>query len=91
VNTSRAPLIEEAPLLEALRASHIRAALDVFVEEPLPPDHPLRHAPNTVLSPHVGYGTIEAYRHFYRSSVENTLAFLGGAPIRRYDAENHRH
>ncbi len=91
VNTSRALLVDEAPLLEALRAGRIGAALDVFAEEPLPPDHPLRRAPGTVLSPHVGYGTIEAYQHFYRSSVENTLAFLGGAPIRRYDAESHRH
>jgi phosphoglycerate dehydrogenase-like enzyme len=91
VNTSRAPLVDEASLLEALHAGRIRAALDVFMEEPLRRDHPLRRAPNTVLSPHVGYGTIEAYRHFYRSSVENTLAFLGGAPIRRYDAQNHRH
>lgn len=91
VNTSRAPLIEEAALLAALHAHRVRAALDVFAEEPLPPDHPLRQAPNTVLTPHVGYGTIEAYRHFYRTSVENTLAFLGGAPIRRYDIESHRH
>ncbi len=91
VNTSRAPLIDEAPLLEALRAGRLYAALDVFPEEPLPADHPLCHMPNTVLSPHVGYGTIDVYRHFYRCSVENTLAFLGGAPIRRYDAESHRH
>ncbi len=91
VNTSRAPLIDEAPLLEALRAGRLHAALDVFAEEPLPADHPLCHMPNTVLTPHVGYGTIEAYRHFYHRSVENTLAFLGGAPIRRYDPESHRH
>jgi phosphoglycerate dehydrogenase-like enzyme len=87
VNTSRAPLIDEKALLEALSERRIQAALDVFAEEPLPPDHPLRTAPNVVLTPHVGYGTRENYEDFYRNSVENTLAFLDGAPIRRYISE----
>jgi phosphoglycerate dehydrogenase-like enzyme len=84
VNTSRGPLIDEQALLEALSERRIRAALDVFNEEPLPPAHPLRTAPNVVLTPHVGYGTYETYELFYRNSIENTLAFLSGAPIRRY-------
>ncbi|GHU04698.1 2-hydroxyacid dehydrogenase [Betaproteobacteria bacterium] len=87
VNTSRAPLIDEEALLEALNERRIQAALDVFNEEPLPPDHPLRTAPNVVLTPHVGYGTYENYETFYRNSIENTLAFLSGTPIRRYVSE----
>ena len=54
VNTSRGPLIDEAAMLEALQAGRIVAALDVYDREPLPLDHPLRKAPNTVLMPHLG-------------------------------------
>jgi phosphoglycerate dehydrogenase-like enzyme len=89
VNTSRAGLIDEAALVAALRAGRIQAALDVFSEEPLPLGHPLLSAPNTVLTPHVGYGTRENYQHFFRVSVENVLAFLDGTPIRRYEAGVH--
>lgn len=87
VNTSRGPLINEEALLEALHEQRIQAALDVFAEEPLPLDHPLRTAPNVVLTPHVGYCTYENYEVFFRNSIENTLAFLNGAPIRRYASE----
>ena len=54
VNTSRGPIVDEAAMLEALHAGRIVAALDVYDREPLPVDHPLRSAPNTVLSPHLG-------------------------------------
>ncbi|MBB3455998.1 phosphoglycerate dehydrogenase-like enzyme [Rhizobium sp. BK313] len=89
VNTSRAPLIDEKPLIDALQNRRIQAAIDVFNEEPLPADHPLRSAPNVVLTPHVGYGTREMYQIFYRNSIENTLAFLDGAPIRQYSFDRH--
>ncbi|MGI4950742.1 MAG: D-2-hydroxyacid dehydrogenase family protein [Janthinobacterium lividum] len=82
VNTSRGPLVDEAALLAALRADRIRAALDVFDREPLPADAAIRTAPNTVLTPHLGYGTSDTFRQFYGESVENVLAFLDGAPIR---------
>jgi phosphoglycerate dehydrogenase-like enzyme len=82
VNTSRGPLIDEAALLSALQAGRIVAALDVYDREPLPLDHPLRGAPNTVLSPHLGYCVRENFTVFYRQSIENVLAFLDGAPIR---------
>jgi phosphoglycerate dehydrogenase-like enzyme len=84
VNTSRGPLIDEEALLEALHERRLQAALDVFNEEPLPENHPLRAAPNVVLTPHLGYGTYENYENFYRKSIENTLAFLSGTPIRPY-------
>jgi phosphoglycerate dehydrogenase-like enzyme len=89
VNTSRAPIVDERALLDALTERRIHAALDVFLEEPLPVDHPLRTAPGTVLTPHLGYATRENYAHFYRASIENALAFLNGAPIRAYTPELH--
>ncbi len=83
INTSRGPLIDEAALLNALQAGRIIAALDVYNHEPLPAGHPLRSAPNTVLSPHLGYCVQENFQVFYRQSIENVLAFLDGAPIRQ--------
>lgn len=82
VNTSRGPIVEQSALVAALQEGRIRAGLDVFDEEPLPPDHPLRTAPNTALSPHLGYCVREVYEQFYRESIENVLAFLAGKPIR---------
>lgn len=82
VNTSRGPLIEETALLGALGEGRIRAGLDVFDIEPLPQDHPLRSAPNCVLSPHLGYVTQEAYEFFHRDMVENIIAWRKGAPVR---------
>jgi phosphoglycerate dehydrogenase-like enzyme len=86
VNTSRAPLIDETALIEAVNEGRILAALDVFDREPLPPNHPLRTAPNTVLTPHLGYGVAETWAEFYPQSVENALAFLDGKPIRLMSA-----
>ena len=82
VNTSRGPLVDEAALLAALHAGKIVAGLDVYDQEPLPPDHPLRRAPNTVLTPHLGYGVAEVWSQFYPESIENALAFLNGKPVR---------
>ncbi len=82
VNTSRAGLIDGAALLEALHAGRITAALDVYEQEPLPANDPIRTASNTVLSPHLGYGTTDTFRQFYGESIENILAFLAGSPIR---------
>lgn len=82
VNTSRAPLIDEAALLDAVRAGRIIAALDVYHEEPPRPDNPLLGAPNTVLSPHIGYGVDDIYKVFYAQQIENALGFLDGKPVR---------
>ncbi len=82
VNTSRGPLIDEKALLENLRTGRLIAALDVFDQEPLPADHPLRALPNTILTPHQGYATREIYRQFYHQSIENVLAYLDGHPVR---------
>lgn len=82
VNTSRGPVVEEAALIRALQSRAIGGAgLDVFDEEPLPPDHPLRRTPNTVLTPHLGFVTVENYRIFFQTAIENIRAWLDGKPI----------
>jgi len=87
INTSRGPLVDESAMLQLLRAGKCVAALDVYGEEPLPADHPLRSLPNVVLSPHLGYCTHEVYAQFHRESVENALAFLDGKPMRVLNPE----
>lgn len=84
VNTSRAGLIDEAALVSALHAKKIFTATDVFEHEPPAADHPLRTTPNTVLTPHLGYGTRETYGLFFENSVENVMAYLDGQPIREF-------
>ena len=64
-----------------------RAGLDVFDEEPLPPEHPFLSLPNVVLTPHLGYVTNETYRVFYGQTLENIQNFLAGTPQRVLNAE----
>ncbi|MCY4386348.1 MAG: D-2-hydroxyacid dehydrogenase family protein [Desulfurellaceae bacterium] len=83
INTSRGPIVDEAALIAALHDGTIAGAgLDVFDEEPLPLDHPLRRTANTVITPHIGYVTEETYTVFFAETVENIQAFLQGAPVR---------
>jgi phosphoglycerate dehydrogenase-like enzyme len=83
VNTSRGPIVDTEALLAALREGRIAgAALDVYETEPLPADHPLRSAPRTVLTPHLGYVTDNTYDVFYGDAVEDIVAFLAGDPVR---------
>src|SRR6266850_670757 len=87
INTSRGPIVDEPALIQALRQGTIAgAALDVYDEEPLPLDHPLRHLPNTVITPHLGYVTVEGYKVFYSHVVEDIQAFLQGKPVRVINA-----
>jgi phosphoglycerate dehydrogenase-like enzyme len=83
INTARGPIVDEQALITALRRSVIAGAgLDVFTEEPLPADHPLRRVENAVLTPHLGYVTTENYRLAYGEAVEDIRAFLDGSPVR---------
>jgi phosphoglycerate dehydrogenase-like enzyme len=83
INTSRGPIVDEQALIQTLQRRAIAGAgLDVFDEEPLPLEHPLRRLENTVLTPHLGYVTAETYRIFYGHAVENIQAFLRGQPVR---------
>jgi phosphoglycerate dehydrogenase-like enzyme len=87
VNTSRGPIVDEKALLAALRRGAIfGAALDVFDKEPLPADHPLRSAPNTLLTPHLGYVSTGTYEVFFRDAVEDIAAWLRGEPLRVLNA-----
>jgi phosphoglycerate dehydrogenase-like enzyme len=83
VNTSRGPLIDQDALIAALKAGTIAGAgIDVFDIEPLPKDHPILSAPNTVLTPHLGYVTQQNYRAYYEGTVDAVLAFNAGAPVK---------
>ena len=87
INTSRAPIVDTAALVAALTERRIAgAALDVFDEEPLPPDdalpRPLRQVERLLLTPHIGYVTRQTYDVFYGETLEAILAFLAGTPIR---------
>jgi phosphoglycerate dehydrogenase-like enzyme len=83
VNTSRGPLVNEPDLVAALRDGVIAgAALDVFDEEPLRPDHPYLGLDNVVLSPHLGYVTRDVYADFFSETVRSVAAYLEGRPIR---------
>ncbi|HKG65830.1 MAG TPA: D-2-hydroxyacid dehydrogenase family protein [Solirubrobacteraceae bacterium] len=83
VNTSRGPIVDEDALLASLQSGTIAgAALDVYAKEPLPADHPLRQAPRTLLSPHLGYVTTGTYEVFYGDAVEDIAAWLRGEPVR---------
>jgi D-3-phosphoglycerate dehydrogenase / 2-oxoglutarate reductase len=74
VNTSRGPVVDEAALIEVLRARRISAAaLDVFEREPLPVDSPLRTLDNVVLTPHAAGFSIEAWADL-RADMCNTAA-----------------
>jgi phosphoglycerate dehydrogenase-like enzyme len=83
VNTSRGPIIDAAALLRALNEGWIAGAgLDVFDTEPLPADDPLRRAPRTVLTPHLGYVTARTMSHWYEDAVEDIAAWQRGEPVR---------
>jgi phosphoglycerate dehydrogenase-like enzyme len=83
VNTSRGPIVDQAALIETLNAGRIAGAgIDVYDVEPLPPDHPMRRLPRSVLTPHLGYVSDENYRVFYSGCAENVAAFLAGKPLR---------
>jgi phosphoglycerate dehydrogenase-like enzyme len=83
INTSRGPIVDEPALFQALEAGTIAGAgLDVYDQEPLPPDHPLRRLPNTVLTPHIGGRTYENFAARYQDCVEDVEAWLAGKPLR---------
>jgi phosphoglycerate dehydrogenase-like enzyme len=83
VNTSRAPIVDQAALLAALKGRKIAgAAIDVFDVEPVTKGNPLFELDNVVVTPHLGYAIEENMRINYQTSVENIRAFLDGKPIR---------
>jgi len=86
INTSRGPIVREDALIDALRRGLIAGAgLDTFDVEPLPADHPLRHLPNVLATPHVGYVSADNYRLWYTQIVETIAAWREGRVVRRMD------
>ena len=82
VNSSRAPLIAEGALVEALKKGRPGfAAIDVYESEPVVNrEHPLVSMPNVICTPHLGYVTWETYELYYGAVVGNILAYAAGAP-----------
>lgn len=82
INTARGPVLDEAALVDALKEGRIAgAALDVYDEEPLPADHPLRGCDRALLLGHCGWPTDANYADLVPRTVEVITAFLDGQPI----------
>ena len=82
INCGRGPLIDEEALIAALQSGHIGGAgLDVTAQEPCPPENPLFHMPNVLLTPHYAPTTTEAAAATSRLAAQNVLDFFAGKPI----------
>jgi phosphoglycerate dehydrogenase-like enzyme len=84
VNTARGAIVDEDALVDVLRTGPVAAAgLDVFSEEPLPADHPLRSLPNAVLTPHVGWTVEEVFTESAAIAARQVDDYL----VRRLDPD----
>jgi phosphoglycerate dehydrogenase-like enzyme len=88
INTARGAIVDEQALFKVLNEKSIAgAALDVFVEEPLPKTSPLAKLDNVVLAPHLGWPTDAGFRGFAENAVENILSYMDGNLIRALNPE----
>ena len=78
INTSRAALIDRTALMERLKRGDLRVGLDVFDEEPPPPDDPIRQAPG-VLTPHEAWMTPATWDRFIAVAIDVVLSAYGKA------------
>jgi D-3-phosphoglycerate dehydrogenase / 2-oxoglutarate reductase len=83
VNTARGPLIDTVALAEALSAGRLGGAgIDVFEQEPLSDDHPLRRAPNTILTSHVAWYSESSIPRLQQLAAEEVVRGLRGEPLK---------
>lgn len=88
VNTARGAIIDEMALVKILKENAIAgAALDVFIEEPLPKNHPLLELDNVVLTPHLGWPTDSGFEGFAENAATNILDYLEGKLTRALNPE----
>lgn len=82
INTARGPIVDEEALASMLNEKRFRAGLDVYEQEPLPLDHPLRSVPERQLvsTPHLAYKCVESLLRRQDITLANILAFLADSP-----------
>jgi glycerate dehydrogenase len=91
INTSRGGLVHEADLIGALSRGHLGGVgLDVLAREPPPAEHPLTdptagYAARVLVTPHLGWGTVEARARVRQQVAENLRAFMAGERANRVD------
>lgn len=82
VNTSRAELVDAGALEKALKSGRPGyAAVDVFEQEPITPDHPLLQMDNVVCTPHLGYAERDTLEQFFGAAIAQIEAYANGKPI----------
>lgn len=82
VNVSRGGLVDELALADALRSGHVSGAgIDTFAQEPLAADHPLRSAPNAILTPHIAWRSNRSTGALQAGAVERVRLALTGQPL----------
>jgi D-3-phosphoglycerate dehydrogenase len=81
INGGRGGLVDTTAMINALKSGHLAgAAIDVFDQEPLPPDHPILSCEQVVLTPHSGDNTPEGIEALHEGAVDNIIAYLEGRP-----------
>lgn len=82
INIARGPIVDEAALIEALRAERIAgAALDVFDEEPLPPDHPFWSLKNVFATPHISWSSPAVRQRTLDLFIDNVRRYVRGEEL----------
>jgi len=88
INTARGAIVDERALVKILQERTIAGAgLDVFVEEPLSPNHRLLELDNVVLTPHLGWPTDSGFAGFAENAVANILDYMEGKLTRAVNPE----
>ena len=82
VNVSRGGLVNEKDLADALKSGKVAgAAADVVSVEPIKEDNPLLGAPNMILTPHIGWASVEARERLIQAVADNLKAYLNGEKL----------